>query len=166
MPPAGAVSLSWRCGTGDDDRVAATPEFVMKTLLLSAVAVAVLAGCASTRMPEADRLALYQAHAGQPVKQIRYYSAMGWDRIDDEHVVLDMRPNESWLLTVSGPCLDWGGASPILRLSSTGPYVMAKFDRILTQGSPVSCRIEEIRPIDVKGLRAARDAMQPQPSGT
>lgn len=138
----------------------------MKKLLLSAVAVALLAGCASTRMPEADRLALYQAHAGEPVKQIRYYSAMGWDRIDDEHVVLDMRPNESWLLTVSGPCLDWGGASPILRLSSTGPYVMAKFDRILTQGSPVSCRIEEIRPIDVKGLRAARDAMQPQPSGT
>ncbi len=105
----------------------------MKTLLLSAVAVAVLAGCASTRMPEAERLALYQAHAGAPVKQIRYYSAMGWDRIDDEHVVLDMRPNESWLLTVSGPCLDWGGASPILRLSSTGPYVMAKFDRILTE---------------------------------
>ncbi|HMT39115.1 MAG TPA: DUF6491 family protein, partial [Thermomonas sp.] len=56
----------------------------MKTLLLSAVAVALLAGCASTRMPEADRLALYQAHAGEPVKQIRYYSAMGWDRIDDE----------------------------------------------------------------------------------
>ena len=91
---------------------------------------------------------------------------MGWDRIDDEHVVLDMRPNASWLLTVSGPCLDWGGASPILRLSSTGPYVMAKFDRILTPGSPVSCRIEEIRPIDIKGLRAARDAKQPQPSGT
>ena len=136
----------------------------MKTLLLSAVAVAVLAGCASTRMPEADRLALYQAHAGQPVKQIRYYSAMGWDRIDDEHVVLDMRPNESWLLTVSGPCLDWGGASPILRLSSTGPYVMAKFDRILTEGSPVSCRIEEIRPVDVNAVREAETAMRDQAS--
>ena len=41
----------------------------MKALLLSAVAVAVLAGCASTRMPEADRLALYQAHAWEPKKQ-------------------------------------------------------------------------------------------------
>ena len=78
----------------------------MKALLLSTIAIAVLAGCASTRMSEADRLALYQAHAGEPVKQIRYYNAMGWDRIDDQHVVLHMRPNESWLLTVSGPCLD------------------------------------------------------------
>ena len=136
----------------------------MKKLLLSAVAVAVLAGCASTRMPEADRLALYQAHAGEPVKQIRYYSAMGWDRIDDQHVLLSMRPSETWLLRVSGPCLDWGSASPVLRLSSTGPYVMAKFDRILTEGSPVSCRIEEIRPVDVRAVRAAQDAMTAQAS--
>ena len=138
----------------------------MKALIVPLIAVLGLGACATNRLSETDRLALYDAHAGAPVKQIRFYNAMGWDRIDDEHVLLSMRPNETWLLRVSGPCLDWGSASPVLRLSSTGAYVMAKFDRILTQGSPVSCRIEEIRPIDVKGLRAARDAMQPQPSGT
>ena len=132
----------------------------MKALLVPLIAVFGLAACATNRPSDADRLALYEAHSGAPVKQIRFFNAMGWDRIDDEHVLLNMRPNETWLLKVSGPCLDWGSASPILRLSSTGAYVMAKFDRILTEGSPVSCRIEEIRPVDVKALRAAQQASQ------
>ena len=138
----------------------------MKALIVPLIAVLGLGACATNRLSDTDRLAMYDAHAGAPVKQIRFYNAMGWDRIDDEHVLLSMRPSETWMLKVSGPCLDWGSASPVLRLSSTGPYVMAKFDRILTEGSPASCRIEEIRPIDIKGLRAARDAMHPQPSGT
>ena len=136
----------------------------MKTLLVPLLALASLTACATNRMSDTDRLALYEAHAGEPVKQIRNHNAMGWDRIDDQHVVLSMRPTESWLLRVSGPCLDWGSASPVLRLSSSGAYVMAKFDRILTDGSPVSCRIEEIRPVDVKAMRAAQDAATAQAS--
>ena len=136
----------------------------MKALIVPLIAVLGLGACATNRLSDTDRLALYDAHAGAPVKQIRFYNAMGWDRIDDEHVLLNMRPKETWLLKVSGPCLDWGSASPTLRLSSSGAYVMAKFDRILTEGSPVSCRIEEIRPIDVKAVRAAQDAARAQPS--
>ena len=136
----------------------------MKALITPLLAVLALSACATGRPSDAARLAMYQAHAGAPVKQIRFYSAMGWDRIDDEHVLLSMRPNETWLMKVSGPCLDWGSASPVLRLSSTGPYVMAKFDRILTVGSPVSCRIEEIRPVDVKAVRAAETALRAQAS--
>ena len=136
----------------------------MKALIVPLIAVLGLGACATNRLSDTDRLALYDAHAGAPVKQIHFYNAMGWDRIDDEHVLLSMRPSETWMLKVSGPCLDWGSASPVLRLSSTGPYVMAKFDRILTEGSPVSCRIEEIRPVDVKALRAAQDAMAAQAS--
>ena len=132
----------------------------MKTLLFPLLAAIAVSACATNRPSEADRLAPYQAHAGEPVKQIRFHNAMGWDRIDDEHVLLNMRPSETWLLKVSGPCLDWGSASPILRLSSTGPYVMAKFDRILTEGSPVSCRIEEIRPVDAKAVRAAESELR------
>lgn len=136
----------------------------MKALIIPMLAVLGLGACASNRPSDADRLAMYQAHAGAPVKQIRFYNAMGWDRIDDEHVLLSMRPRETWLMKVSGPCLDWGSASPVLRLSSTGPYVMAKLDRILTDGSPVSCRIEEIRPVDVQAVRAAETALRAQAS--
>ncbi|HQW58865.1 DUF6491 family protein [Thermomonas sp.] len=136
----------------------------MKTQMILLLAVLGASACASNRPSDADRLAMYEAHAGAPVKQIRNVNAMGWERVDDQHVILSTRPTESWLLEVSGPCLDWGSGSPLLRLSSTGPYVMAKFDRILTEGSPVSCRIEEIRPIDVKAVRAAQDAARAQPS--
>ncbi len=139
----------------------------MKALILPLLAALAMSACATNRLSDTDRLALYRAHSGEPVKQIRFYNAMGWDRIDDEHILLSMRPKETWLLKVSGPCLDWGSSSPTLRLSSSGAYVMAKFDRILTEGSPVSCRIEEIRPVDTNAVRAAQDAMAVQsPSGT
>ena len=139
----------------------------MKTLLLSLLAVASLTACATNRLTDSDRLSLYQAHAGEPVKQIRYYSAMGWDRIDDEHVVLNMRPTENWLVKISGPCLDWGSASPTLRLKTSGNVITPKFDSIITDGSPISCRIEKIRPVDVKAIRAAQNAVAAQsPAGT
>ncbi|MES2859758.1 MAG: DUF6491 family protein [Pseudomonadota bacterium] len=133
----------------------------MKTVFIVA-AVLSLVACASRGPSDSDRLAMIQTHAGAPVKQIRNYNAMGWDRVDDDHVLLSMRPRETWLLRVSGPCLDWGGGAPLLGLTSQGPYVMAKLDRILINGSPVSCRIEEIRPVDTKALRAAESAARDQ----
>lgn len=139
----------------------------MKTLLIPLLAVASLAACATNRMSDTDRLALYQAHAGAPVKQIRNYDAMGWDRIDGEHVLLSMRPRETWLLTLSGNCLDWSMGSPFLAISSQTGWVMAKFDRVMVRDSPISCRIEEIRPVDVKAMRAAEQAKtSAQASGT
>ena len=50
---------------------------------------------------------MYQAHAGAPVKQIRYYNAdAAGTAVDDQHVLLTMRPKEIWLMRLSGPCLD------------------------------------------------------------
>ncbi len=132
-----------------------------KSMLLLLATLGMTA-CASNRMTDVDHLAMIQAHAGEPVRQIRNFNAMGWERVDDEHVLLSMRPSETWLLRVSGPCLDWGSGSPVLGLSSQGPYVMAKLDRILVNGSPVSCRIEEIRQVDTKAMRAAGAAARAQ----
>ena len=138
----------------------------MKAVLLPLIVLS-LAACATAGPRGADRLAIYQAHAGEPVRQIRYFSAMGWDRVDDDHIVLSMRPRESWLLKISGPCLDWASGSPVIRLSSQGGWVSSKFDRIHAGDSPMSCRIEEIRPVDVAAVRAAEAAWRDQdPSGT
>ncbi|HJX86803.1 MAG TPA: DUF6491 family protein [Gemmatimonadales bacterium] len=119
-----------------------------------------LAACASTgRMSESDKLALYSSHAGAPVRDIRYYSPIGWDKVDDQHLLLTMRPTEVWLIRVSGPCLDWGGASPTIQVSTQSGRLSAKFDRISTPQTPVSCRVEEIRPVDVAAVRASQRAM-------
>ena len=134
--------------------------------LLPLIATLALAACASSRVPPAQRLATILAHAGEPVNQIRHFNAMGWELVDDEHVLLSMRPRETWLLRVSGPCLDWSGGATVIGLDSRGPYLTAMLDRILVKGSPVSCRIEEIRPVDTKAMRAAAAAARAQdPAG-
>ena len=101
----------------------------MKTLLIPLLALS-LTACATNRMSDTDRLTMYQAYAGQPVKQIRYYDPIGWETVDDSHVLLNMRPKESWLLRLSGPCLKWSSGSPFLHLSSQSGFVMAKFDKV------------------------------------
>lgn len=142
----------------------------MKAMVAAALALG-LAGCATGRLSDTERLALYQQHAGAPVNQIRYVDPMGWDRIDDQHVVLQMRPNESWLLRLSGPCLQWSSGSPFLGLSSFSGMTLSTFDKVVAPGNnQLSCLIQEIRPLDVKALRAAekalREKVEAQASGT
>lgn len=117
---------------------------------------AILGGCMSDGPTRAERLALVQANAGEPVRKIHYFSPIGWDKVDDEHIVVTMRPSEQYLMRLSGPCLDFAGAAPVIAISSQAGWVSAKFDRVTASGSPASCRIEEIRPIDVGALRAAQ----------
>lgn len=132
----------------------------MKAWIISAMIAFGLASCASYRLSDVDRLALYEAHAGAPVQRINYVTPIGWVKVDDQHIALDMRPGESWLLTLSGPCLQWNGSSQAISLSPTAGIVLSKFDQVHFSGAQMSCRIEEIRPIDVKALRDAERALR------
>ncbi|MBV2209544.1 MAG: hypothetical protein KUL77_08275 [Thermomonas sp.] len=134
----------------------------MKTLVLSVIAAAVLAGCATAQISDSDRLALYQANAGAPVNTIMYTSPRGWDRVDSEHIVVDMAPNRQWLLTLSGNCLDWGTGSPFIGLEPKIGGMLAKFDEVHVKGAPMSCRINEIRPVNIKAIRASENALREQ----
>lgn len=123
-------------------------------------AALVLAGCASS-MPRAERLALYEANASEPLTQVTYFSPQGWEEVDSKHILVTMRPREQYLLRLSGPCLDYdNGAATLFFSSQIGGFIQPKFDRITFTGSPISCRIEEIRGIDVDGVRAAMDARE------
>ncbi len=138
----------------------------MKVVLPLLVILSV-AGCATTGSSDSARLALYMDNAGAPVNQIRNVSAMGWERVDGEHVLLNMRPKETWLLKLSGNCLDWGGGSPLLAVTSQTGWLISKFDGVKVPGSPVTCRIDEIRPVDMQAVRAAEKQLRDQdPSGT
>ena len=128
-------------------------------LLLGASIVSLVAACATTRMSDAETLSLYGSHAGDPVRTIRYRDPIGWEKVDDHHLLLTLRPREVYLLTINGPCLDWAGASPAIGISSQAGFVSAGFDRVSVPDVPSGCRIEEIRPVDIGAVRAARDAM-------
>ena len=142
----------------------------MKAMLVAIFAALGVAACATGRLSDADRLALNQAQAGAPVKQVRYLDPIGWDRIDDQHVVLQMRPNESWLLTLSGPCLNWSSGSPFLKVSVANGMTLTPFDKVVVADSQISCQIREIRPLDIKAVRAGENALREdakaQASGT
>lgn len=122
---------------------------------------ALIAGCVSGGQTREERLAGLQAHAGAPLKHVRYYNPIGWEEVDDEHILLTMRPREVYLMRLSGPCLDFDGGSPVLVVSSTAGFVASGFDRVSVGPSNLSCRIEEIRPVDMAGLRAAQAEVQP-----
>jgi len=124
--------------------------------VLSAAMLVSLAACASS-MPRAERLALYQAHAGEPLNKIPYFSPQGWEEVDDDHILLTMRPSEVYLMKLNGPCLDYDNGKAVMAITNTAGYVQQKFDRV-SFGTGMNCRIEEIRQVDMQGARAARDA--------
>ena len=122
--------------------------------------MSLLAACASSGATPEQRLAAYQAHASAPVKKIPYFNPIGWETIDDQHILVTMRPKEVWLMRLSGPCLDYDKGSPVLVISSSVGYVSSGFDRVST-GSRISCLVEEIRQVDTMAMRAAREGQVP-----
>ena len=124
----------------------------------AALSATLLLGACTSGMTRAERLSLYEQNAGEAVARINYFNPQGWEEVDDQHIVVTMRPSEVYLMRLSGPCLDFdNGAAGMLISTQTGAWVQAKFDRV-SFGSGFSCRIEEIRPLDMQGMRTTREA--------
>lgn len=131
---------------------------IMNPLKLVPVAlVGVLLGaCAITPgSSDSSRLAAYAPFLQPAVKSIRYSQARNWEKVTDQHVLLETRPNEQYLLKLDGPCLTFSNGSPSLIIDShmTG-MLSAGTDRIGTMDSRITCLIREIRPLDVAAMRA------------
>lgn len=138
----------------------------MKTLktsfLLLALGVA-LGGCVSN-LSSGEKLAIYQAHAGAPVKDFRYFSSISWTPLGDQALAVWTKPNEAWLLDLTGRCIDLDYA-PAISLSNMFGRVSAKFDSVRVIGGAnshfrIPCRIDTIRPLDVKALKAAEKELR------
>ena len=142
----------------------------MRIMPLSLLAASVfLASCATTpRMSESDELALYMSHSEQ-VQKVTYREPTGWDDVGDSHVLLTIKPTEGWLLRVAPGCLDWSGSGPVLNVSRLAGVVTSGFDKITRVspgpglGIPMSCRIEDIRVVDLGAVRDARNAVAGTP---
>ncbi len=130
------------------------------SLLLTAsmLALAATAGFAKEPTRDEARLAKYEAHAGAPVKNFAYRDPMNWEVVDDTHLLMTMRPTETYLLRLSGLCIKNDRGAPAIRISSQAGRVQAGFDRVSTSDEPSSCRIEEIRPVDMAAVKAADKA--------
>lgn len=116
-----------------------------------------LAGCASSspKQRDADNLARYQAYAGEPVDSFHLRRLQNWVSLGREHFAVYTSLNEAWLIEVWQPCngLDFAQA---ISLTSTGSRVYARFDSV--QFEQQSCRIQQIRKVDARAMKAARRA--------
>jgi Family of unknown function (DUF6491) len=135
---------------------------LMQTLSLFVLAGLASTGCASTpAIRDAERLALYRNHSGQPVDGFQYYGRFSsWTPLGDSAIAIWVGPSRAWLLDLYGPCNDLDFANAISLTSNTG-RVSARFDsvRVHQRGSAtIPCRIKEIRPLNVKALRADEKA--------
>jgi len=128
------------------------------------LALLLLAACATNRISDTERLALYQAHAGEPVQSFRFFGRLnGWIPLDDSAVAVWTRPREAWLLELSGTCPDLPYAHSIA-VTSNMNRVQARFDSVRPLGASqtmtIPCQIRGIRPLDVSAIRDAERDMR------
>ncbi len=138
----------------------------MKPLLpFALLAATVLSGCATAgKQTDAEKLAFYRGHAGEPVKDFQYFGRLnGWTPVGDGALAVWTKPSEGYLLELSGPCqdLDYAMAISITQFGSR----VSRFDQVVPLGAGTSsikipCRIQVIRPLDVKALRASQKELR------
>ena len=126
---------------------------------VAGLAALALAACGTfPRTTDAEKYALYEANAGESVDHLRYFGTInGWTPLGDSALALWTRPSEAWLLDLSGTCQDLTFTNAI-GLTSSMNRVNARFDKVLVRSRgaiSIPCHIQQIRPLDVKAIRAA-----------
>jgi len=133
-------------------------------VVLALIAGAVVApATADTLVRQEAALALFQRHAGEPVKRMPTFTLSDWRPLGKTHVAVFRGPVAAWLIQVQDGChgLDWART---IGLTSTGGTVSARFDRVVFRDGigpgarRETCRIEEIRPVDYRKVRADEKA--------
>ena len=120
-------------------------------LLLAMPLLAVGAG-ARERMAEKESEAAN--HAGEPVKSFRFLRMDHFEILGSNSILVWTRVNQAYLLTVDEPCFGLEFATAV-GLSSSMNTVYRRHDDVVFKDQ--RCAIAEIRPVDVKALKAARN---------
>ena len=146
-----------------------------KLLALIFTALALTACSTAPRMSNADRLALYQSHAGEPVNSFRLDRNFTWTSLGDDALAVWTGSNRGHLLEFRSRCTGLAFATRI-NITNSVNQVTARFDSVQLRnapGAPVqSCRIWTIRPLDVRALNDSKreirnaDAVERDPGVT
>jgi hypothetical protein len=128
----------------------------MIRLLVIVLLSVVLSACAAglSRKDEGMQFR-YVDYAGDPVERITVMRGVDyWTSISRTQLVIWTRMNEAWLLTVWDSCTELQFAQAI-SVTQTGNSI-SRFEKVRVGNE--ECPITEIRPIDVKQMRADRKA--------
>lgn len=100
-----------------------------------------------------QRMAQVLAHAGAPVDSVGYRGTYDWEPLGDHSLLLWETRRRAYFVDVEPLCDEMPWAQSIV-VDFQNLMLHSRFDKILVRGR--SCRIYEIRPVDVKGLQAER----------
>jgi hypothetical protein len=140
-------------------RLASNPAEVIimkRSLLLLMILGPALVACASTlqRMTDGGFETRYVDYAGAPIERFTAFDLDGWTPVSRNQLVVWSGPNEAYLIKVWDNCRDLMFANGVGITSTT--RTISKFEKVRVGRD--TCPIDEIRPIDVKQLKADRAA--------
>ena len=131
-----------------------TSTAMVRTMVSTMTAAALLTGCASMRKSQLD----YHEYTGEPVKSFYMNNLDGWASVSKDEIVVWSGLNKAYMIKVSGYCPDLQFANAIA-VTSTASTV-DKFEKVIVGRD--RCFIQEIRPIDVKQMKADRKILRDQ----
>jgi len=136
----------------------------MKPMGAFGLVVAMLAGCAggSPRVEHSETLGRYLDYAGEPVDRATSFRLDSWELVGRDRIVLWTGVNEAYLVTVWDTCRDLQFTQHIRVVSGIDNQI-SRFDKVMVGRD--TCPIKEIRPIDVRQMKADRAAERAQQKG-
>lgn len=134
----------------------------MRVILPLLVALLALVACTTApRMSSAERLELYRAHAGEPVRSVSVPARLwGWRALGDDTLTIWTRSDRGYLVELVNRCPEISFAKKI-GLTNRSGRVWAGFDSVIVQrggrsSNPTLCRISTIRPIEPRAVSESR----------
>jgi hypothetical protein len=145
----------------------------MKTVLVAATLSMLVASAwaQSPKQRDAAELARFERHASPPQDSMHYFRLdnfqyLGKNAGGEDAIAVWTGVNQVYLLTLQAPCVNLDLPLAI-GLTSTSGSVNARMDYVkYNYNGPQQCRIETIRKVDYKALRAEKEAAKAQSSGT
>ena len=134
----------------------ATFSIIAATVLSAACSTTPSASASERQAREAAQLARFQAAAGAPIASISNFGSPRWESVDDSHIVYSVSPTRQYLMTLSGPCMDWAVGAYVIGVSSDMGRINTNFDRVITSHGP-ACSIKQIQPLDATKLKSMPD---------
>ena len=127
----------------------------MKKLVLVILAALLASACASgLRRDTSDEKLSYLDYAGDPIKGFTSFRLQSWQPLSRNRLVLWAGVNEAYLVTIWDGCQDLQFAEAI-HVSSTGNQI-STFEHVNVGRD--RCQISEIRPVNVRQMKADRAA--------
>lgn len=126
----------------------------MKRILALTLMTFVATACASglQRSKGDEVLAQYDGYVGEPIRNFSAMSTRSWQPVSRDQLILWTDMNNAYLITVAGSCPDLQFVNSV-SVTSTASTI-SNFD--LVRVGRDRCPIKEIRPIDIRRMKADR----------